>query len=188
MRIALFGGSFNPIHSGHLAIADAVLQEGLADEVWLMVSPHNPLKEQVGLASEEQRLHWAKLAIEGHPGIRVSDYECHLPRPSYTYLTLRSLRRDYPEEEFLLCIGADNWACFSKWAEPEEILAHHEVIVYPRSGSQLEEPFPKGVHLLQSPLHDVSSTPIRNRLAQGESVEGLVPKALISILQQEWKK
>lgn len=187
-RIALFGGSFNPIHVGHLAIADAVIEQGLADEVWLMVSPHNPLKQQADLAPESTRLKWARLAVEeAHPGVVASDYECHLPRPSYTYLTLRSLREKYPQHEFLLCIGADNWQCFSKWREPEEILAHHKIIIYPREGVSISEPLPENVQMLNCPLVNVSSTEIRQHLTAGESIEGFVPTHLIPTLEEAWK-
>lgn len=198
MRIALFGGSFNPIHVGHLAIADAVVQQGLADEVWLMVSPQNPLKQQADLAPEEERLRWAAHAVaEGHSGVKACDYEFHLPRPSYTYLTLRHLRTDFPQHEFLLCIGADNWACFDRWREPEEILSHHSIIVYPREGySKDSDNYRKDsgsstgrIHWLDCKLIRVSSTEIRQRLSRNENIEGLVPQSLIPILlSQEWKK
>lgn len=207
MRIALFGGSFNPIHVGHLAIADAVVQQGLADEVWLMVSPQNPLKQQTDLAPEEVRLRWAQIAVaEGHSGVMACDYEFHLPRPSFTYLTLRRLRADFPQHEFMLCIGADNWECFSRWREPEEILAHHHIIVYPRIGcncaiDNCSTSKDKGfttisdssdaesrVHMLNCPLINVSSTAIRHLLAHNESIEGLVPSSLIPTLKAAWKK
>lgn len=190
MRIALFGGSFNPIHVGHIAIADAILQQKLAEEVWLMVSPHNPLKESNILQPEELRLRWAQIATEGHPGIMASDYEFHLERPSYTYQTLRHLRQERPQDEFILCIGGDNWRDFSLWREPEEIKAHHRIIVYPRPGDDIDATAinqTERVTLLQAPLMDVSSTEIRRRLSQHESLEGLVPPTLLPTIEQEWK-
>lgn len=190
MRIALFGGSFNPIHVGHTVIASTIVNQGLADEVWLMISPQNPLKQQADLAPENLRLNWTKQALRDlSPAIKACDYEFHLPRPSFTYLTLRQLRKDYPLHKFLLCIGADNWACFPQWRYPEEILTHHEIIIYPRLGSTLTEPLPDGVHLLNCKLVNVSSTEIRQRLSRNESIEGLVPQSLIpTLLSQEWKK
>lgn len=188
MRIALFGGSFNPIHCGHLAIAEAVVQQGLADEVWLMVSPHNPLKSETDLANEQLRYQWTQKAVEDIPHVEASDYEFRMPRPSYTYLTLRQLRKERPEDTFCLCIGADNWNCFSKWREYEEILTHHPIIVYPRENHHVEVVQQPNVTLLNMPLHRVSSTDIRQRLERGESIEGLVPSSLIQIIQQAWKR
>lgn len=188
MRIALFGGSFNPIHRGHLAIADAIVQQHLADEVWLMVSPQNPLKTQDGLLPEQVRLLWAQIAVAEHPHVVASGYEFSMPRPSYTYQTLRRLREERPSDTFILCIGADNWECFPQWRATDEIMAHHDIIVYPRQGSVLPAEMPHGVYVLQCPLVNVSSTEIRTRLTRGESIEGLVPDALISILEEEWKK
>lgn len=198
MRIALLGGSFNPIHVGHLAIARAILSQGLADELWLMVSPHNPLKQQQGLLPEEIRLRWARLAVADESGIVASDVEFSLPRPSYTYQTLRHLRHERPADEFILCIGADNWEHWSQWRGTDEIMAHHDIIVYPREGSPLTDlplysaPItPDESHRqgrLDYPLVNVSSTLIRQRLQQGLSIEGLVPKPLISIIPSEWNK
>lgn len=198
MRIALLGGSFNPIHLGHLAIARAILSQGLADELWLMVSPHNPLKLQQDLLPEETRLRWAQLAVEDEPGIVASDVEFSLPRPSYTYQTLRHLRRLRPGDEFILCIGGDNWARFGHWRETDEIMAHHDLIVYPREGCPLTDlplysvpTAADGPHRqgrLDYPLVNVSSTQIRQHLQQGLSIEGLVPAKLIPTIIAEWKK
>ena len=185
MRIALFGGSFNPPHNGHLAIASAVLTEDLADEVWLLVSPQNPFKQQTDLAPETLRLRWTQAAAADIPHIVASDYEFHLPRPSYTCQTLRQLRADFPQHEFTLCIGADNWTVFPLWRNPEEILTHHRLIVYPRRGHALPEPSDRIIPL-HCPLHDISSTEIRRRLQEGESIKGLVPDTLSHILPTEW--
>lgn len=187
MRIALFGGSFNPIHCGHLSLAGAVLGSGLADEVWLMISPQNPLKPAAGLLPECRRLELARRALQAASiasperagRIVASDYEFSLPRPTYTYATLRALRRDRPADRFSLLVGADNWACFSRWSHPEEIRAHHPLIVYPRLGYPLEQSIlPDGVTLLTAPLLPVSSTQIRARAARGESLHGLVPACI----------
>lgn len=197
MRIALLGGSFNPIHVGHVAIAQAVLSQRLADEAWLVVSPQNPLKQQHNLLPETIRLRWAQVAVEPLPGIEASDVEFRLPRPSYTYQTLRHLRQERPADEFILCIGADNWERFAQWRATDEIMAHHDIIVYPREGSPLSDlPLynPTAVTTtthrqgrIYCPLVNVSSTLIRQRLQQGLSVEGLVPANLITIIQAEWK-
>lgn len=138
MKIGIFGGSFDPIHAGHVSLAKYVLDHTDLDEVWLMVSPLNPLKPQGYVATDEERLDMARLAVEGIPGIRVSDFEFHLPIPSYTYKTLTELKKAYPDHEFHLIIGGDNWANFNRWRNPEEILSEFGIIVYPRPGQSLE--------------------------------------------------
>ena len=162
MRIGIFGGSFNPIHYGHVAVARGVLASGLVDEVWLMVSPRNPLKREADLMPNRRRLSLARKAVEGIDGVKVSDFEMHLPVPSYTYLTLRRLREEYPDAAFSLVIGADNWLAFSRWAHPEEILLTTPIIIYPRRDSDIDpSTLPEGVTLLEMPLYDISSTQIR---------------------------
>ena len=176
IRTAIFGGSFNPIHSGHVHLARQVLAAGLADEVWLMVSPHNPLKKQEGLLDEQARLRLARLAVEGVEGVQVSDFEFTLPRPSYTWRTLQALEKEYPGREFMLLIGADNWAVFDKWAHHEDLMRSHEIIVYPREGYPLHpEQMPDGVHVLHADLYPWSSTLVRERLAQGLDCTPYVP-------------
>lgn len=140
MRIGIFGGSFNPIHNGHVALGRAMLSAVLLDEVWYMVSPRNPLKVQSSdLAPEEERFQITQAALSGEPGLVASDYEFHLPRPSYTWNTLQHLSQDYPAADFVLIIGGDNWDCFDKWAHYEDILKNYEVAVYPRKGMMAEK-------------------------------------------------
>lgn len=140
MRIGIFGGSFNPIHNGHVALGRAMLSAVLLDEVWYMVSPRNPLKVQSSdLAPEEERFQITQAALSGEPGLVASDYEFHLPRPSYTWNTLQHLSQDYPAADFVLIIGGDNWDCFDKWAHYEDILKNYEVAVYPRKGMMTEK-------------------------------------------------
>ena len=177
-RVALFGGSFNPIHRGHIALAKAAVEQGLADEVWLMVSPHNPLKAAEGLIDEQLRIQWARAAVADCPHIEASDFEFHLPRPSYTWHTLSALRQQYPDKQFLLLIGADNWLSFPRWAHAEEILASHELIVYPREGYPLPEPLPRGLTLLQAPLLPISSTDIREAVRNGRPIAEWIPEGL----------
>ena len=177
-RVALFGGSFNPIHRGHIALAEAAVEQGLADEVWLMVSPHNPLKAAEGLIDEQLRIQWARAAVADCPHIEACDFEFHLPRPSYTWHTLSALRQQYPDKQFLLLIGADNWLSFPRWAHAEEILASHELIVYPREGYPLPEPLPRGLTLLQAPLLPISSTDIREAVRNGRPIAEWIPEGL----------
>lgn len=185
-RVALFGGSFNPIHRGHVALAEAAVAEGLADEVWLMVSPHNPLKSAEGLMDEQQRLRWARAAVANSPHVAASDFEFHLPRPSYTWHTLTALRRAYPDKQFLLLIGADNWLSFPRWAHAADILASHELIVYPREGYPLPEHLPSGIKVLHAPLLPISSTDIREAVRNGRPIAGWVPEGLEEEIAQAY--
>ena len=131
-RIGIFGGSFNPIHLGHTALAAYICELGLVDEVWLMVSPQNPLKQDLTLLDEQERLAMARLAVAPYPTLKASDFEFTLPRPSYTYHTLQALRAAYPDYAFSLIIGEDNWQCFDRWYRGEDIARETSIIVYPR--------------------------------------------------------
>lgn len=179
MRIGLFGGSFNPVHNGHLAVARGILAEAALDEVWFMVSPQNPLKRNADLLDDEQRLALVRLALEGEHGLVACDYEFRLPRPSYTWNTLKHLADDYPQHRFSLIIGGDNWACFSQWVNAADILSRHNIIVYPRHGADIAaNSLPPTVRLVNTPFYDISSTEIRQRLRNGQSIHGLVPEAV----------
>ena len=136
-RTVLFGGSFNPIHNGHLALCRAVMTQGLADEVWMMVTPHNPLKASADLMPEAERYALCALATAEEKGIRASAFEFCLPRPSFTWQTLQALQNAYPDRSFSLLIGADNWAIFERWFKAREILENHEILIYPRPGYTL---------------------------------------------------
>ncbi len=178
IKVGIFGGSFDPIHEGHVRLAKYVLDHTDLDEVWLMVSPRNPLKDHGPIATDQQRLEMAQLAVEGLSGIRVSDFEFHLPIPSYTYNTLTELKKAYPDIDFRLIIGGDNWADFDRWRNPEEILTEFGVIVYPRPGETVATPSlgssplvldslqKNAVFLQDAPQMPVSSTQIRNLLSQ----------------------
>lgn len=131
-RIGIFGGSFNPIHLGHTALAAYICELGLVDEVWLMVSPQNPLKQDLTLLDEQERLAMARLAVAPYPTLKASDFEFTLSRPSYTYHTLQALRAAYPDYAFSLIIGEDNWRCFDRWYRGEDIARETSIIVYPR--------------------------------------------------------
>ncbi len=171
-RIGIYGGSYNPIHNGHTQLGLALCRMGLVDELWFVVSPMNPLKQEVShqLLPDAARLHLAQLAVNDVPQLRVSDIEMHMPRPSYMADTLQRLRNEYPQNEFMLIIGSDNWLCFNRWARPDEILRHHRVVVYPRPGYEVDPiTLPQGVTLAQTPLIDISSTQIRQAIHDGTS-------------------
>ncbi len=175
MKVGLFGGSFNPIHNGHITLAQAILEQSDLDEVWLMISPQNPLKRNMTLLDDNKRLQLAQIALKYVKGIKACDYEMHLPKPSYTWHTLQHLEKDYPDTDFTLLIGGDNWAHFQRWYHWKDILREHRIIVYPRD----EHP-----GTIQVPLLDVSSTEIREKVKRGESIEGLVPESIITLVKK----
>ena len=167
MKIGIYGGSFNPIHFGHIGLAKWVIENTDLDEVWLMVSPNNPLKDKSILADEQERLEKAREAMRRKgKRIVVSDFEFHLPRPTYTANTLRALAKEYPEHEFTLIIGEDNLQIFNKWRESEYILQNYRIFVYPRKGcTPYLVPQGKDIRLLdEAPYFDISSTELRKNL------------------------
>lgn len=167
MKIGIFSGSFNPIHLGHTRLAAFIRQQAGLDEVWLMVSPNNPLKSASGLMDEKMRYHLAQLATAELEGIRPSDFEFHLPKPSYTIHTLEQLTAAYPQHQFSLIIGSDNMAIFHKWKDWQRILALYPIIVYPREGDDLaalKQLYPM-MHVIEgAPLLNISATEIRAHL------------------------
>lgn len=170
MRIGIYGGSFNPIHTGHTQLAASIVAQGMVDELWLLVSPLNPLKsgEVSDIAEYEHRLKMAELATGGIEGVKVSDFERHLPLPSYTITTLGELGKAFPEHEFMLVIGADNWERFPRWYHVDEILANYQILIYRRPGCELnEKALPSSVQVVDTPLYDVSSTEIRESVKKG---------------------
>jgi nicotinate-nucleotide adenylyltransferase len=188
MKIAIFSGSFNPIHNGHLAIAREAIAQGAADELWFLVSPQNPLKKDFDLLPETDRLAMVKLAIENEPGMKASDYEFRLPRPTYTIKTLESLKANYPQHQFKLLIGGDNLAIFHKWFEYQRIIDEFGLIVYPRPGFNTEQLHKfTNTTVITAPLIDLSATEIREKFIKGESITGMVPEKVELFLQQHTK-
>lgn len=170
MRIGIYGGSFNPIHKGHTELAASIVQQGLVDELWLLVSPLNPLKqgETSDIAEYEHRLSMARLATEDIEGVKVSDFEKNLPLPSYTITTLGELHKAYPEHEFLLVIGADNWERFPRWYHAQEIIDTYSILIYRRPECEMDETLlPPSVQVVDTPLYDISSTEIRESVKKG---------------------
>lgn len=170
-KVGIFGGSYNPIHIGHLALANYLCEFGDLDEVWFMVSPQNPLKRNDELWDDDLRLELVRLAVEGYPKLHASGFEFQLPRPSYTIHTLDALKKTYPDHEFTLIIGADNWQLFPRWKASDEIITRHRLLVYPRPGYEIAETtLPSSVKKVNTPLIEVSSTFIRESLAKGKDV------------------
>lgn len=187
MRIGLFGGTFDPPHIAHIALAENILQNGDIDEIWFLVTPQNPWKTSNQLTLDAHRLEMVKLCTEGLNGLIVSDYEYHLSKPTYSYQTLRSLRSNYPNHSFCLLVGGDNWEAFDHWREYEEILRHHKIIVYPRPESRLvtsegvedfykENPSAPGFTTVEAPLYNISSTMIRERILKHEDTSEFLPR------------
>ncbi len=179
-RIGIFGGSFNPIHVGHALIASYIMESGAVDALWLMVSPQNPLKENNGLASDYHRLHMTELVSRRIDGVTTSAFEFDLPKPSYTIDTLKALHAKFPDDEFYLVIGADNWCLFDKWKSGEEIIKNFHILIYPRRGYDIvvSEEYSDRVEVVNAPMIEVSSTQIRERLSQMKSVSFYVPESV----------
>lgn len=183
MFIGIFGGSFNPIHKGHISIARQALALTVIDEVWFVVTPQNPFKQNDRLLDDNLRLEMARKALENEPGLVCSDYEFHLPRPTYTWSTLQSLVRDFPDNTFSLLIGADNWFSFPRWRNSADILKHHEVIVYPRRGYPVDtHSLPTGVTYLDLQLLDISATMIREKIEEGKEIDEWAPQPVAEMM------
>lgn len=177
-KVGIFGGSFNPIHTGHIALAKSLCEKAGLDEVWFMVSPQNPFKQAAtDLLDDSLRFKLVEKALKGESQLKACNYEFHLPKPSYTWHTLQALSKDYPDIAFTLLIGGDNWAAFDKWFHHDDILAHYPIVVYPRQEASIGA-VPQGVTIVETPLLNISSTQIRQAILQGESIHGMVPEAI----------
>jgi nicotinate-nucleotide adenylyltransferase len=186
-RIGLFFGSFNPLHVGHMIIANHMLQNGL-DKVWFVVSPHNPLKDKKSLLATNHRIYMCNVAIEDSPRFMVSDIETKLDQPSYTVNTLTHLREKYPQYDFVLIMGEDNLASFHKWKNPDEILKHHEILVYTREINATESKNqyyanPR-VHFSATPHINITSTQIREMIKSGKDVKYMVTEPVYKYITE----
>ncbi len=185
MKIGLFFGSFNPIHIGHLIIANYMAENTDLDKVWLIVSPHNPLKKRDTLADDNDRLHLVELAIADNPNLEACDIEFELEKPSYTVHTLAYLKEQNPNDEFVLIMGGDNLATLHKWKNYEYILANYQIYVYRRPHYDLGElERHDAVRLFEVPSMEISSTFIRSLIRQQKSIRYLVPDAVADEIER----
>lgn len=178
MKIGLYFGTFNPIHIGHLIIANHMAEHSDLDQIWMVVTPHNPHKQKSSLLDDYHRLHMVHLATEDYPKIKPSDIEFKLPQPNYTVNTLAHLQEKFPNHEFCLIMGEDNLNSLHKWKNYEVILQNHDIYVYPRAASgeidaQLVN-HPK-IHHVGAPILELSSTFIREGIKNGKNIRPMVP-------------
>ena len=185
MKIGLFFGSFNPVHNGHLILANYMVQTTDLDKVWFVVSPHNPLKDKKTLLGEYDRLNLINLAIENNPKLKASDIEFKLPQPSYTIDTLSYLKDKFPKHEFTLIMGSDNLATLHKWKNYQQLIEQYPIIVYQRRGFT-KNPFPevKTIQHIDFPFIDISSTFIREQIKKGISVRYFMPDVVWQYIEE----
>jgi nicotinate-nucleotide adenylyltransferase len=184
MKTGLFFGSFNPIHIGHLIVANLMVESTDLRKVWFVVSPQNPLKHSKGLLHEFDRYDMVRAAVHDNYKLEVSDVEFHLPKPSYTIHTLAHLHEKHPEKEFRIIMGEDNLQSFTKWKNYQQILDHYGLYVYPRPNTQLSElKMHPSVTFVNAPMLDISATFIRNCIRNKQSVRYLVPDAVEEMIR-----
>ncbi len=178
MEIGLFFGSFNPIHIGHLIIANYVLNLTEVREVWFVVSPHNPFKQNEDLLGEQYRLSLVQKAISGNKKLKAVDIEFKLSRPSYTVNTLLYLKEKYPRQKFSMIMGSDSFQALAKWKDYEQIISQYPLFVYTRPGFEVQNEINARLTILKTPLLGISSTEIRDLIKNGRSIRYLVPDAV----------
>ena len=179
LKTGIFSGSFNPVHIGHLALANWLCEFAGLDELWFLITPHNPLKDREELMDDQLRYELVEAAIAGYPKFRASDFEFSLPQPTYTIDTLRALGRTYPDRQFHFIMGADNWAFIKRWKESDVLISSYPILIYPRKGYEIILPanFPD-IRAVEAPLMEVSSTFIRQSLKDGKDVRFFLPEAI----------
>jgi len=185
MKIGLYFGSFNPIHIGHLAIANYMAEYSDLDQIWFVVSPQNPFKQKSSLLSDYHRLELVNRSIENYTKLKASNIEFGLPKPSYTIDTLTYLKEKFPANEFSLIVGSDNLKSFSKWKNYELILQSHDLYVYPRPGFKDEEVQLEGnIYLINAPLMEISSSFIREAIKNKKEIPYFMPEAAYRYLKE----
>jgi nicotinate-nucleotide adenylyltransferase len=183
-HVGLLFGSFNPVHIGHLALANYILEYETPDEIWFVISPQNPFKTSIDLLDENLRLQIIKLAIKSEPRFRACDFEFSLPRPSYTIDTLDKLSITFPDKQFSVIMGADNLLAIDKWKEPQRLLQQYQLLVYPRPGYTLEKAkIHSNIQIIQAPLFEISSTMIRKALHENKNLRFLLPSGVYDFIK-----
>ncbi len=187
LHIGILGGSFNPIHIGHLILADYITQFTDVDQVWFMLSPLNPLKQNPEeLIADDIRLEMLNIATTDTPRYKACDIELSMPRPSYTINSLQHLSEIYPDYKFSLIIGADNWAIFPQWREHEKIINCFTPIIYPRPGYSVDiATLPDGVRLINAPMLEISSTFLRQAIASGKDMTNFMPNGVARYIKEQ---
>ncbi len=184
MKVGLYFGSFNPVHVGHLIIANHVAYNTDLQQVWFVVSPQNPFKQSAGLLNEYHRFHLIQSAIDGENKLRVSSVEFKLPKPSYTVDTLAYLAEKHPEHEFSIVMGSDGFKNLDKWKNYEVIAKNYPIYIYKRPGFEVVETHGANIILLEAPLLEISSTRIRDLIREKKSIRFLVPDVVREEIEQ----
>ena len=179
-QVGIFSGSFNPIHIGHVMLANYITEFSDIDEVWFVVTPHNPLKQVNGLANEKARLEMCEIAVEKMNKLKVSDIEFSMPKPSYTIDTLDRLKNDYPALDFTLIVGADNWSNFHLWREYKRIIEENNILIYPRLGEELtiDKQYSHNVKPCNAPILQISSTFVRSSIGEKKNIASFLPNGV----------
>ncbi|MDW9380736.1 nicotinate (nicotinamide) nucleotide adenylyltransferase [Chryseobacterium sp. JV558] len=185
-KIGLFFGSFNPIHIGHLILANYILENSDMDELWFVVSPQNPFKDKKSLLKDHNRLDMVQLAVKHYPNMRASNVEFSLPMPSYTIDTLTYLHEKYPEYSFSLIMGEDNLKSLHKWKNSDVLIKNHHIIVYPRvfEGEKADADYlqHENISLIKAPVIELSATEIRTMIKDGKNVRPMLPPEVFEYL------
>lgn len=183
-QIGIFSGSFNPIHMGHLMLANFITEFTHISEIWFVVTPHNPLKLINELAEDKFRLQMCYLALDGMKKMRVSEIEFSMPKPSYTIDTLEKLKKDYPDLDFSLIIGADNWNKFHLWKDYKRIREEYKIIIYPRLGEELniDGQFKNNIQSCNAPILEISSTFVRSSVRDGKDINVFLPNGVFEYI------
>lgn len=175
MKIGLYFGSFNPVHIGHLIIANHLLNYTDLKKIWFIVSPQNPFKESTTLLNEYDRLHLLRLATEDDTRIKILDIEFNLPKPSYTTITLAHLEEKHPGNEYCIIMGSDSFQNLHKWKNYEAIIKNYSIYIYPRSGFEIMNNIKAKINIIDAPLLALSATKIRQMTREGKSIRYMVP-------------